>query len=217
MDNFQSFASLGDFSGTTPIEDQGDIPSTEPMGEFSSPPTAATPTYDIRQQIVANALVIFPTIAIEYAKKFPTIPVHAEDIFNVRVLIVDKTDPNNAPDGSFRAKLTHTNGDIVAIRKLLLTSNAMSTAGEALENLLEATARALGSNHKTPLRHKPSVRVPEGVFEMLTSTPAGSENNGNTIHQEVGVGGNMGKIKDRTLTKALWQKCRKAMQRGQAR
>lgn len=153
---------------------------------------------------------MFPTIVNEHATKFPKIPVPAEDIFNVCVLITDETDPDNARVGSSRAMLTHTDG-INVLRKPLLIGEARLTAADALEDLLGITARALGSNYRTILR------LPEGVFEMITATTVGSENNGNTIHGAVEFASNMGKTRSTTSPKALWQKCKKAMHRRQAR
>lgn len=210
---------MEDSPTTTPVED---IPS--PTSIDGSPTTAPMehshlpvpmPSYDVRQQIIANALVIFPQIVDKHVKKFSSFPVRAEDMFDVCILAVDSTDPdahpNTNPAGSFRAMLTHTDGAVFALRTLLISTQSMPTAESALDTLLEAVATVLGTNRRTFLPK------PEGVFTIPNATDLEAYSHGNMIYEAVKFAKNAAESKRTTTPKALWKKCKKAMHGGQAR
>jgi hypothetical protein len=99
---------------------------------------------DLRQQIISNALVIFPHIVDKHTKKYPNTPVHAEDIFDTCIILGSWEHPNRALPGPYFAQLRYADGKAPAIRKLLLRTAACDTAEEALRNLFESTAAQLG-------------------------------------------------------------------------
>jgi hypothetical protein len=95
---------------------------------------------DLRQQILSNALAIFPHIVDKHTKKYPNTPVRAEDIFDVCIILGDC---DRAIFGPYYAQLRHADGEIPAIRKLLIGTSSFATAEEALRVLLESTAALL--------------------------------------------------------------------------
>jgi hypothetical protein len=95
---------------------------------------------DLRQQFLSNALVIFPHIVDKHTKKYPNTPVRAEDIFDVCIVLGDC---NRVIFGPYHAQLRHADGEVPAIRKLLIGTSSFRTAEEALRVLLESTAALL--------------------------------------------------------------------------
>lgn len=99
---------------------------------------------DTRQQIIANALLIYPEAVQSHHRNFPSIPVRAADIFEV--CVADVTRKYGTPNGErkYIAQLTRAHEAIRAARVLLLRGGVMPTMDGALHDLLEKCAGAVG-------------------------------------------------------------------------
>jgi hypothetical protein len=109
-------------------------------------PTAS----DTREQIVANALVLYPDVVQEHINKFPNIPVRATDIFDVCVVDVTKQ-YGGIGDPKSIAKLTHSHEKHPAARMFLMSGGATATMNGALHSLLEHSVGRLGVSHENVL------------------------------------------------------------------
>ena len=111
---------------------------TQPHQE--QPVAASTQTImsvvDVRRQIIANALRRRPDIVKAHATKFPSIPVRAEDIFDVTI----HPDIELLADGSsartYLARLTHADSTDLATRVFVLGGRSQRTVEGALHSLL---------------------------------------------------------------------------------
>ena len=97
-------------------------------------------TYDLRQQILANALVLFPDLVGRQSGRFH-MPPWAPMLFEIAILPAVK---DGAHGKHYRARLTHPHPDAPAVRVTLLGGHADPTIGGALQNLLEVTIDAIG-------------------------------------------------------------------------
>jgi hypothetical protein len=124
-------------------------------------PTAS----DTRQQIIANALIMYPNIVQQHVNRFPNIPVRAVDIFDIHVIDVTRQlDSNN--DRKYNARLTHAHEKYPAARMLFMGGSRAATIEDALHNLLEQSVAGLGaSSDKVP--------VCEGCAQETTGPDAG--------------------------------------------
>ena len=96
---------------------------------------------DMRGQILANALVVFPHIVSSHNEGFSSVPPRAQDIFEVSIsLRHDYYQPD------FIARLTHRHALAPALHVLLLGSVPMPTPERALHSLLNTTCTMLGTD-----------------------------------------------------------------------
>lgn len=127
---------------------------------------APEPPIDWRQQILANALILFPQIVALHCAKYPALPPRANDIFEVSVSTA--TANTAAEDGEtvrhtfrrygldyglddrlhFHATLTHSHGDVPAARVVLISSAVELSVGAALKQLFLFTARCICEGHE---------------------------------------------------------------------
>jgi hypothetical protein len=127
-----------------------------------SPPLTAI---DTRQQIITNALIMYPNIVQQHVNRFPNIPVRAVDIFDIHVIDFTRQ-LGSDNDRKYTARLTHAHEKYPAARMLLMGGSRAATIEDALHNLLEQSITGLGaSSDKVPLR--------EGCAQETTGSDAG--------------------------------------------
>ena len=138
--------------------------ATPAMGPIDHSPLLPTAS-DTRRQIIANALVEYPSIVQDHITNFDNMPVRAEDIFDVCVANV--TGQYGSATRKYIAKLTHAHKGYPAARMLILSGRAMPTMESALHDLLEQSAHGLGVSLETLLP------VREGCGEVTDGAQAG--------------------------------------------
>lgn len=113
---------------------------------------------DMRAQIFANALVIFPHIALSHNLTYPSIPLRAQDIFEVSISLHHKPDPD------YIARLTYRQRLAPALHVLLLGGPQRPTAHLALSSLLDTTCTMLGTEQANIIQRPPSLRLGRPVL-----------------------------------------------------
>lgn len=142
-------------------------------------PTAS----DTREQIIAKSLVVYPNVVQEHINKFPNIPVHAADVFNVCVVDVTK---QYGGTGNPRciAKLTHAHEKHPAACMFLMSGSATDTVYGALDSLLAHSIGRLGVDHDTLLPAR----------EVCIQQPKGWAFHVDTTGKELGLAGEARKL-----------------------
>lgn len=127
-------------------------PTQQPPVQQEAPPPQETTVQqpspmtsgDIRQQIIANALLIYPKAVQQHHHNFPSIPVRAADIFEVCIADVTRKYGTPIGDRKYIAQLTRAHESIRTARVLLLRGAVMPTMDGALHDLLEKSADGVG-------------------------------------------------------------------------
>lgn len=119
------------------------------------PQSALMSVTDMREQILANALVLFTHIVSSHSRRFPNIPPRAQDVFEVSISL-QHTD--SGPD--FIARLTHRYSLAPALHVLVLGGVPQTSAEGALWHLLDTTCTMLGTEQANVIERPHSGRAP---------------------------------------------------------
>jgi len=113
-------------------------------------PLAPLSVTDMRQQILANAMVLFPHIVHSHNNSFPSVLSRAEDIFEISVTLRHDFEPSD-----FVARLTRRHELAPAFHVLMLGGAPRITLSSALCDLLEAICNMLGTDQAVIIGRPP--------------------------------------------------------------
>lgn len=118
---------------------------------------------DMRAQIFANSLVVFPHIVRIHNQQYANTPLRAQDIFEVSISLQHYDNGSN-----YVARLTHRHSLAPALHHLLLGSVPQPTAQGALWHLLDTTCTLLGTEQANIIQ-----RPSDTLLPTLRGTPEG--------------------------------------------
>jgi hypothetical protein len=104
----------------------------------------------MRAQIFANALVLFPRIVQQHNEEYPTIPLRAQDIFEITISLREDYGMLD-----YTTRLTYRRKLAPALHILLLGSASNYTAHLALLDLLNTSCTMLATDQKTYIIGRP--------------------------------------------------------------
>jgi hypothetical protein len=129
---------------------------------------------DLRQQIMSNALVLYPNIVEKHEQKFPDAQIRAEDIFDICVVNFDRRVPTGGVARHWYAKLTYAPGIVDVTREILITGTVALAVEWALYNLFDMVTYLLSN------RQRALFTFLEGLHEMY-----GDECEGATVQYDM--------------------------------
>jgi hypothetical protein len=107
---------------------------------------------DLRQQILSNALVLYPNIVDQHKQTYPNVPIRPEDVFNICVFHVPAADGTGGIH--WHATLTYAPGIADVTRSNLLTGKSALAVEWALYYLFDIVSHLLSNRLEALLQFR---------------------------------------------------------------